>query len=158
GELTAALGQVRDFVGVQLVADLQAMQHELSERSAALQHGMAEDQALIDKKYAEWDGHLVTVEELVDKAFGDARQHVEHVVLFPMTECVNAHPAAVDALKGVLADMVHAADALTVTVGAHQAEVDAARQTMESGMIEASQLLTDMIPSLNEVKELMASY
>lgn len=158
GELTAALGQVRDFVGVELVAELQEMERDLDERADQLHQSLADDQALIDKKYAEWESHLVAVDELLEKAFGDARQHVEDVVLFSMTECVNAHHAAVADLKTVLDTMEAAGDVLKATVEAHGVAANTARQEMERGMTEAAELLTNMITSLTEVKDLMTSY
>jgi hypothetical protein len=159
-QVEQALDEARQFVGVQVVEDLQAMREELVERAGAVRALLADECAQrLDDKYSEWEGRLAEIEAFVAKAFTDAGQHAEEVVAFSLEECAKGHAEALDDVKALVDGTLEPAlRTLEAAVADRRAELQAAAGSVEAGLDATASRLEAAIAALEAVRALLASY
>jgi chromosome segregation ATPase len=159
-QLAEALREARDFVGVEVAADLQAIEDAIRQRAASVQSVVAEQcTQAIEDAYADFESKLDELEQLVsEKAFEEPGQHVDEVVQFSVQEAQTAHKDALDALVAGVDALEAELRTLEEDVKQHAADVEGEAQTLD-GEVEGALALADaMTGAVRALRELIASY
>jgi DNA repair exonuclease SbcCD ATPase subunit len=158
-QMERSLEAARQFLQDEVVPALESTQEAVQQRAQAL-GGAAVDECMnaLQDKYENWLENLNEVEQKVEGAFQDAREHVTAVIDYCLDECARRHHQGLDEVVAQVALLGEAAESLAEAIATMESEVAQAGDSLGEDLDDTQQSLADMTAALEGVRRLLSSY